>query len=411
MAKKELMGWVASMKRWQKRYRGKLYTVSPRQLGIEPRTREATRDAGNQWWEKKEKEIDEAAAPEIPDPGTIEPLLKVQFPLPPKIVELLQVPSELLDDEQRQVLIGWKQKVDGQTQPLIRKFIHHFRDKPTDMSVGYHVQRFVGRKLVEVDAGEITPGRYESYRCEIEPFGKWGGTETEGQSLTGALLEDYVVYLQKLVAKGTISAKTAAGRLSTAKQFIRALWEIELIELPRNIESRRMKITVKPPKKATVPLAELKKLIKTAEDRTRLYLLLMLNCGFTQTDIATLRHDEVDWKAGRIKRKRTKTKRHERVPEVDYLLWPDTLRLLRHHRSNHGELVLVNKRGQPLRAERIVDGRNKVKDAIKNAYWRLQQRTTTQYPLKLLRKTAASLLAANDVFARYGSSGKICNIV
>ena len=45
MAEKEPMGWVASMKRWQKRYRGKLYTVSPRQLGIEPRSKAASRSA------------------------------------------------------------------------------------------------------------------------------------------------------------------------------------------------------------------------------------------------------------------------------------------------------------------------------------------------------------------------------
>ena len=285
MAKKELMGWVASMKRWQKRYRGRLYTVSPRQLDIEPRTKVATRDAANQWWESKQEEIDEAVALEMPDPGPAEPSLKVAFPLPQKIVELLQVPLESLDDEQRQVLVGWKQKVDDKVRPLKRRFMDSFREEPTDMSVGYHVQRFIERKLVEVDSGEISPGRYESYRCEIEAFGKWVETETSVQSLTGTLLEDYVVHLQKLVAKGAISAKTAAGRLSTLKQFIRALWEIELIELPRNIESRRMKITVKPPEKATVPPADLKKLINAAEDRTRLYLLLMLNSGFTQTNI------------------------------------------------------------------------------------------------------------------------------
>ena len=63
MAAKESMGWVTSMKRWQKRYCGKLYTVSPRGLGVEPRTRSDSRNAANEWWDKKRAEIDEQTAP------------------------------------------------------------------------------------------------------------------------------------------------------------------------------------------------------------------------------------------------------------------------------------------------------------------------------------------------------------
>ena len=83
MAAKESMGWVTSMKRWQKRYRGKLYTVSPRGLGVEPRTRSDSRNAANEWWDKKRAEIDEKTAPTIPDPGDGEPHLRLQFPIPP----------------------------------------------------------------------------------------------------------------------------------------------------------------------------------------------------------------------------------------------------------------------------------------------------------------------------------------
>ena len=50
MAAKESMGWANSMKRWQKRYKGKLYTVSPHRLGVEPRTKSASRDVANEWW-------------------------------------------------------------------------------------------------------------------------------------------------------------------------------------------------------------------------------------------------------------------------------------------------------------------------------------------------------------------------
>jgi integrase len=401
MAAKELMGWVPSMKRWQKRYKGKLYTVSPRRLGVEPRTKSASRDVANEWWEKKRAEIDEQAAPAIPEAEMEDPELRLQFPIPPEIIEIAEVPEDEHSDEQRLILAKWKQKVADQVKPHIRGFKDYCRDEPTDMSLAHHVQRFLDRKLVEVDAGEITSGRYESYRCEIEAFQGWVGAESAIQAVSAAILEDYLTHLQKEVSRKAITAKTAAGRLNTVKQFIRGLWEVELIGLPRNIDSRKMKITVPAPKKRIIPLRDVKNLFKTAEGRVRLYLLLMLNCGFGQTDIATLRHDEVDWKKGRIQRKRSKTKKHDRVPEVNYPLWSETFQLLRHYRSNHETLALVNKDSRPLRYEQIVDGKNKVSDAIKSAYWRLQRRTKTSYPLKLFRKTSSSMIASHDFHAKY----------
>ncbi len=56
----ELMSWIATQRRWMKNYRGKRYAVSPRQLGT-PATKEASRQGANDWWTKKQAEIDGAA--------------------------------------------------------------------------------------------------------------------------------------------------------------------------------------------------------------------------------------------------------------------------------------------------------------------------------------------------------------
>jgi integrase len=370
-------------------------------LGVEPRTRLASRNAANEWWEKKRAEIDEKTAPTIPDPGDGEPHLRLQFPIPPEILEMTKTPVDALSAKQRLILAEWKRKVANKANPQIRNFKDLYREEPTDMSVDHHVRRFLDKKLVEVEAGVITSGRYESYRCEIEAFREWFGAKSAIGGISATTLDDYLTHLQKQVALKDIAAKTAAGRLNTVKQFVRGLWEIELIELPRNMDSRKMKISVPAPRKRIIPLKDVKKLLKAAGGRVQLYLLLMLNCGFSQTDIATLRHDEVNWKTGRIRRKRGKTSRHDRVPEVDYPLWPETARLLRHYRSNHETLAMVNENGRPLRYERIVDRKNKVNDAIKSAYWRLQQQTKTSYSLKLFRKTSASLIANHDVHGKY----------
>ena len=56
MRVKQHMSWT-QQKRWQKRYKGKLYGVSPRQLGCPP-TKEGSRVAANAWWEAKKAAVD-----------------------------------------------------------------------------------------------------------------------------------------------------------------------------------------------------------------------------------------------------------------------------------------------------------------------------------------------------------------
>ena len=55
----ELMYWNHTQKRWFKKYRGKMYAVSPRTLECDP-TKEGSRQAANEWWTRKQAEIDEA---------------------------------------------------------------------------------------------------------------------------------------------------------------------------------------------------------------------------------------------------------------------------------------------------------------------------------------------------------------
>ena len=146
---------------------------------------------------------------------------------------------------------------------------------------------------------------------------------------------------------------------------------------------------------------EITELLKEASARTKLYILLMLNCGMTQKDIADLDTSEVDWKSGRITRKRSKTRKIESVPEVSYPLWPETLQLLRQERSsaNTGP-VLANENGGPLwHVEIQQDGRMKKNDNVRNAFNRLRKKTGVTKPLKSLKKTSASLIRSDPRYA------------
>src|SRR5262249_10098833 len=51
------MTWEKARRRWRKMYRGKVYTISPKELGCNP-TMVDSIVAANEWWEKKKAELD-----------------------------------------------------------------------------------------------------------------------------------------------------------------------------------------------------------------------------------------------------------------------------------------------------------------------------------------------------------------
>ena len=129
--------------------------------------------------------------------------------------------------------------------------------------------------------------------------------------------------------------------------FVRWLWRTEVIDnLPRVLDQRgenELSIPVPASRTTVFTKEEITRLLDKAPERTKLYLLLMLNCGMTQKDVADLVVAEVDWVSGRIIRKRSKTSLEENVPVVNYVLWPETLRLLKKFKAeNSSNRVLLN---------------------------------------------------------------------
>ena len=151
----------------------------------------------------------------------------------------------------------------------------------------------------------------------------------------------------------------------------------------------------------TMTVDEVRMLVKEATGQLRLHLLLMANCGMTQKDIADLLQTEVDWREGRIIRKRSKTGDRYTVPMVDYKLWPLTWELLQVHRATEGERALLTLSGHPWVDSRLVNGKLESTDNIASNYVHLQRKLNFKKPLKLLRKTSASLLDESTDFGRY----------
>lgn len=271
-----------------------------------------------------------------------------------------------------------------------------------EKTLSAHIESFLAAKQAGVIAGALTTGRNYILRLHLTHFRDWRGGQTPVVEVDGKVLSDYHVELLKRVETGEWSRTTAKDRLVSLKSFVRWLWQIEAIPtLPRNIDGNALRISTPLPSIVVFTKAEVSDLLEGASKRTKLYLLLMLNCGMTQKDIADLQVSEVDWKNGRISRKRSKTRKFSSVPEVSYRLWTETFRLLKAERTKaQSGPVLLNENGGPLWYEEATsDGRIKKADNVRNAYNRLAQKVGISKSLKSFRKTSADLIRGNGHYA------------
>jgi len=146
---------------------------------------------------------------------------------------------------------------------------------------------------------------------------------------------------------------------------------------------------------------ELEKLFSVAGVTNTALLLLGLNCGFGNTDIGTLKLCDIDLEAATVSHARPKT-----GVERNFILWFETVNILKAYIKDHrgkpvsqevGQLVFVNKRGNPFCFERIdPDGKFRRSDAIKNRFIRLYKKAGLPRPygrgFYSLRHTAGTIV-------------------
>ena len=130
-----------------------------------------------------------------------------------------------------------------------------------------------------------------------------------------------------------------------------------------------------------IPLSwdDLEKLLAVADITDSALIMLALNCGFGNTDIGTLRLEDVDLDAGTISHPRPKT-----GVERDFILWPETVQILKEYLNNHrgkprfkdtDKLLFVSRKGWPLCWKELKeDGKVRRSDAIKLRFERLCKR-------------------------------------
>lgn len=287
----------------------------------------------------------------------------------------------------------------------------HQRKLP--QTVECQVQRFLDHKEAQVRGGVITARTWGTLAERLPYFVNWIKPGTHVSTIDGRTLTRFYEWL---LSKPTWGHSRAKGVFNTTRQWIRWAWrqdDVELDVLPRNIDSREF-VFLTHLDDTGVAKKTRTELLWTPDDFAstialvpadfQLYLLLMLNCGFTNVDVATLLKSEVQLNKGRIVRQRTKTRRHDHPPVVNYLLWPKTAKLLRAHLSDHDTLALTNRAGNPLAVSKLTSVGGKTKETIWTSIGRRYQQRKAAKPempqkqLKYLRKTGSTKLRSERMF-------------
>jgi integrase len=300
---------------------------------------------------------------------------------------------DMFDDPYRDRLKLWEDRLRNQRVEAV----------PADKSLGSHAAIYLTEKRALAAAGSLSKGRVYAINLHLQRFQDWFGKTRAAAEIDAQTLAAYRIDLLKNITTEKWSHTTANHHLATVRSLTRWLWQVEAIPtLPRNLDGASASLRIGRSMKGVVVFTteEIKTLIENASDRTKLYVLLMLNCGMTQKDIADLKRPEVDWVAGRITRKRSKTGNFRSVPTVSYRLWPETFRLLKQEQNGDADTVLLNENGGRLWLEQLGDGEKYRKnDNVKNAFHRLCRKTGIQKPLKSLKKTSATLIRGSARFA------------
>ena len=196
--------------------------------------------------------------------------------------------------------------------------------------ISQQVEAYLATFCGQVGLGQKSNARGETLKHHLNRFRNWtpaGDGQALGtlppDTITARALTGYHGHLAQLIGAGEIKYSTGRDALAAAKQFVRWMWENEVIDAPpRNLDSRALNIQVSTTEPNHWTLEEVRRLLANATERAELYLLVALNTGATQVDLSDLERGEFDPETGTIERKRSKTQHHDGVPVVRYRLWP-----------------------------------------------------------------------------------------
>lgn len=449
MPRKYLMSWEGNPAfRWKKEFRKKIYRVTCRELGFAENLwlKDATYQSANEWWIKKYAELVQSskwhphqeALDDLKSKADVAAQLGLHDEverLQQRIKEVERLPADdppVLEEETAQRIKNLEMFgiiVPPDLDPIVAEIVFGkeriFADRksriakaPTSSTAQFHADGFLGFNREKAKSKIISTGRFGSIRNGIQNFLTWFGPSKALKEITQADVSGYYAHLMDRLTKGGDgnSGDTLWGLFQVFKQFIEHVAEESPeVPLPKNLRSKKFQIpkTRREPNPFTKEEFEL--IFNNSNERLQAHMILMLNCGLYQGDVAELEATEVDLVAGRIVRVRSKkqkiqSKKSKSSPiKLNWLLWDKTLELLKNTGNKTG-LVFLNEDGLPLVRGAIGDDGNEDRqDNIRSAYRRVISKLKTDKKLskewnktlKQLRKTGANVLEKSKDHAEF----------
>jgi len=396
-----LMSWEPTRRRWWKMAGGRRRVVSVRQLRKYfdepsiPETKEGSRPWANRWWEEQEQPP--ASAP-APDPFAV--VLDGHVVDDPHLARFIVASS--LADAGRPLPDGLAEAILGRPRvEELRRVTGALLDRaeaPAGRTLGHQAGRYLAMLHSRHRAGEISVGEYANAHAGLAHFRDWAGADRPVESITAERWQGY--YLHLIGEDGPRSVESRRKFFRYARNFLTWMADLGVQSAPPNLNRRQYRFKGGPMSVPVTPTEVIKDVIRAAKGQLKLHILLMLNCGFTQQDVSELRPGEVDWSLGRIRRKRSKTGDHDKVPFVDYRLWPEAFALLRRYRVADPDRVLLTGSGRPWVRDGVdAEGVRSRTDAIQSCYRHL--RVAGKPPLKMMRKASSTMLDGSPEHGRY----------
>jgi len=399
-----------------------------------PETKEGSYQTANRWWEAKQAEIDGGPPAPHPNQADVDEITSrrdwcrkngdehgasfYDGLLTVVLDDRTERPSHFYALRQFQALNALLNAgiTPDHNKPIPENLVglvngDHFWDErlrgdapsvPDDQTVGGMVSQYLELRRMKVETGRLSPKGFDNSRDCLHHFRDHVGPQIAVAAIDEAAWHRFHGFTVAKVRDKVWSRDFASKVFGTARQFVAWAASMGALTTPKNLDNRDYRLGKTVAEIPTTTIADVRRLIDGTSGQLKLHLLLMINCGFTQVDVSDLHPSEVDWTAGRIRRKRSKTRDEPNAPVVDFAIWPETFELLREHRSDDPDHVLVTRSGSRWVYHELHDGKLKSSDSIATNYNRLRRRVGGGIgPLKLLRKTSASLLGEHPEFRAY----------
>lgn len=408
MARRFEMTWFAPRRCWKKKKGGKVYYCP---IACKGKTNDPDGYAASlAWWKGME-----AGVAKAPPPAGLAALDKQDREW---VKQLMTCPTNPRSQEDAMRVVERHRHPDfGKTQFVKWNEMAEEARKakvPQDQTMEAMVKRFVGFKAAQAATGLKSAGRCINIRTYIEQFKAFFGADRPVSEITAVTLFDFHAKTLTDMGAGRLSSSAGRDRMQIAKQFIRWAWELGVLELPRNVESKELVIFVEAQEIEVFDFDTLKGILAGTPEPLKAYLALMANCGMTAMDVADLFHTEVDVTKGTITRIRSKRKRGKgkasnggTAVKVTWQLWPMTLDLLLRNRNLKSDTVFTGSDGGKLAYTKLdpVTHKGCDVDLIAKAY--RDHCRAANLPaadtktLKCIRATSATKIGEHPEFGRY----------